>query len=439
MLLQVWQFLQVIEIHANHTATTFLSLPAARIYEMATGQLPFSGSTRAEMMHRILHAAPETMMRLNSDIPPELERITLKCLDKRRDDRYQSGRELLTDLWPLKRQLDANVARAMPDAVRLELLRRSGSHPGAAAVTPTGVGDASPTDAARASEASELVARGWAHLRSASFYEVSDAVSAFQAATVIDPTYAGAYAGLAFAKVAEGTNRTVLVEAWGEAKTAALRALALDDQSADARAALGQVMFVAEWDWIAAERSFQRALAIDPNHAEAYLYYGFLKEALGDLERGLSLKMRGLECDPTSVLAHMLIAVSFWNQRRYDDVIVWANKALDRDPQHNFASELLAGAYWKLGDLERSAEIMQRSRDHAADVLHQDFSKVDFALAMHAVHIGDLDAAFEHLQRMLDARDPALIHLAVAPQWDSLRADPRFNQCLARMNLRPVM
>ena len=46
--------------------------------------------------------------------------------------------------------------------------------------------------------------------------------------------------------------------------------------------------------------------------------------------------------------------------------------------------------------------------------------------------------AFEHLQRLLDARDPALIHLAVAPQWDSLRADPRFNECLARMKLRPV-
>src|SRR5580765_6503659 len=142
------------------------------IYEMATGQLPFSGSTRSEMMHRILHAAPETMMRLNPDIPPELERITLKCLDKRRDDRYQSGRELLTDLWPLKRQLDANVARAMPDAVRLELLRRSASHPGAAAVAPAGADDASITDVPRASEASELVARGWAHLRSASFVEL---------------------------------------------------------------------------------------------------------------------------------------------------------------------------------------------------------------------------------------------------------------------------
>ena len=343
------------------------------LYQMATGQLPFSGSTRAEMMDRILHAAPEPMMRLNPDTPPELERITLKCLDKRTDDRYQSARELLTDLWPLKRQLDANAARAMPDAVRLERLRRSGSHPGAAAVKPAVADDASITDAPRASEASELVARGWAHLRSASFFEVSDAVSAFQAATVIDPTYAAAYAGLALAKVAQATNRNVLVEAFGEAKAAALRALALDDESADAQVALGAVMFLAEWDWIAAERSFQRALAIDPNHAEAYLHYGDLMEALGDLERGFHLKLQGLECDSTSALAHVLIAFSFWNQRRYDDVIVWANKALDRDPQHLFARELLGGAYWKMGDLERAGDAAcQRDQGRAQPDLGND-------------------------------------------------------------------
>ena len=51
---------------------------------------------------------------------------------------------------------------------------------------------------------------------------------------------------------------------------------------------------------------------------------------------------------------------------------------------------------------------------------------------------GDLDKAFELLQRALDVRDPGLVHLAVAPQWDSMRADPRFNQCLARMKLRPI-
>jgi hypothetical protein len=52
---------------------------------------------------------------------------------------------------------------------------------------------------------------------------------------------------------------------------------------------------------------------------------------------------------------------------------------------------------------------------------------------------GDLDKAFELLQDALDVRDPGLVHLAVAPQWDGLRADPRFNECLARMKLRPVL
>jgi tetratricopeptide (TPR) repeat protein len=377
------------------------------LYEMATGQRPFSGSTRAEMMDHILHAAPEPMIRLNPDLPSELERITRKCLDKRTDDRYQSARELLTDLWPLKRQLDAKPARAIAD-------------------------DASITDVPRAPEALELVARGWAHLRSGSFLQVSDAVSAFEAATVIDPTYATAYAGLSLAKVALAIDRHVLAEAFREARAAALRALALDDESADAQVALGQVMFWAEWDWIAAERSFQRALAINPNHAEAYLYYGALMEALGDLERGLHLKLQGLECDSTSALAHVAIAGAFWNQRRYDDVIVWANKALDRDPQHLHARELLGAAYWKMGDLVRAHKLL-------SDIAQPDLGNQGLFLAIQFAEAGDLDAAFEQLHRLIDAHDPALVTLAVAPTWDSLRADPRFNECLARMKLRPVL
>jgi serine/threonine protein kinase len=454
------------------------------IYHMATGQLPFSGSTRAEMMDHILRAAPEPMMRLNPDLPSELERITLKCLDKRTDNRYQSARELLTDLWPLKRQLDANAARAMPD-VRLDLLRRSGSHPDAAAVKPAVADNASITDGPRASEASELVARGWAHLRSGSFFELSDALSVFQAATAIDPTSAAAHAGLALVRVAQGIVRDVpLVEAFGEAKAAALRALALDHESADAQVALGQVMFFAEWDWIAAERSFQRALAINPNHAEAYLHYGGLVEALGDLDRGFRLKLQGLECDPTSALGHVLIAVSFWNQRRYDDVIVWVNKALDRDPRHLFARELLTGAYWMTGQFERAlAEDLKRAelrapdeetlavikqmiaeavhsyrrgglveanraiveyKMRAAELLSDGTARAErgnagSGLVVHYALAGNLDAAFEHLHRLIDVRDPALVHLAVAPGLDSLRADPRFNECLARMKLRPVL
>ena len=98
----------------------------------------------------------------------------------------------------------------------------------------------------------------------------------------------------------------------------------------------------------------------------------------------------------------------------------------------------VAGAYWKMGDLERSHEHLQRARELVPDGTAQ-VGKTEFDLVMHYAEAGDLDAAFEHLQRMLDAHDPVLVHLAVAPQWDSLRADPRFNECLARMKLRPVL
>ena len=440
------------------------------LYQMATGQLPFSGSTRAEMRDHILHAVPALITGLNPEMPLELERIAFKCLEKSASDRYQSARELLTDLWPLKRQLDAR--RPMLDSARFQFLER-----------PVKIYDESP-----AAEASELVARGWAHLRSGSFFELSDAVSAFLAATEVAPAYAAAHAGLALTKVAQATAHDVPhLEALAEARIAALRALALDDKSADAQVALGQVMLFSEWDWTAAERSFQRALAINPNHAEAYLHYGGLMEALGQLTRGFELKLQGLECDSTSALAHVLIASSLWNQRRYDDVIVWVNKALDRDPRHLFARELLVGAYSKKGDFRRqivedlkrveardlSEETRGALRELSAEILHAfDHEGLDAAHRCILKHIssawltelmsneggstiigrgntiigplarsaeaGDLDKAFELLQGAVDVRDPGLVHLAVAPQWDSMRADPRFNQCLARMKLRPI-
>jgi serine/threonine protein kinase len=433
------------------------------LYQMATGQLPFHGMTREEIMEAILHATPPSIAKLNDQMPSELERITFKCLEKRAEARYQSARELLTDLWPLKRQLDAT--RPMLSSPRFEFLER-----------PVKIDDES-----QGSEASELVARGWAHLRSGSFFELADASAAFLAATDAAPAYAAAHAGLALTKVAQATFHDVPhLEALAEARTFALRAVALDDRSADAQVALGQVMLFSEWDWTAAERCFQRALAINPNHAEAYLYDGGLMEALGDLPRGHELKLQGLECDSTSALAHVLIAVSLWHQRRYDDVVVWASKALDRDPRHLLAHELLVGAYWKQGDFRNQiAQDLKRAQvrapsDEARAALHaigaeildvydregleaahrcilkhmeragaliygdesQQRGNAMQGALVRAAESGDPDNAFELLHRAIDVRDPVLVHLAVAPQWDKLRGDPRFTGCLARMKLR---
>jgi serine/threonine protein kinase/Tfp pilus assembly protein PilF len=72
-------------------------------YEMATGRLPFTGTSSSETMDRILHGKPDAIARFNYNVPAELERIIRKCLEKDRERRYQSARDLLIDLKNLKR------------------------------------------------------------------------------------------------------------------------------------------------------------------------------------------------------------------------------------------------------------------------------------------------------------------------------------------------
>ena len=313
-------------------------------------------------------------------------------------------------------------------------------------------------------EVYELFGRGRAHLLAYSVFELPKAMEAFRAAIEVDATYAAAHAGLALACCAQAWMRLrPPEEAYGEARSAALRALAMDDACADAQVALGAVLYFSEWNWAGAERSLKRALQLNPNHTEAYLLYGQLLETLGQVEEGLRMKRKALERDPFSPLVHLQISLGYWNQRRYDDAIEWANKALQLDPSHPHAREHLAGAYWKKGDFDRQMdENIKHAELHGAPAEALEHLKKTYAaggragvsrllleraashpqsfpalqLALIYGETGGLDRAFEQLNRALEGHDPSLVHLAVAPQWDSLRGDPRFNRCLQRMQLR---
>ena len=317
--------------------------------------------------------------------------------------------------------------------------------------------------AASGPEAYELVGRARFHLLSASRAEVPKAIAEYQAVIEREPTYAAAHAGLALGHCAEAELRLAEPSvAYNAARASALRALAMDSTCADAQLALGVVLFLADWNWTVAERSFTRALDLNPEHTEALLVYGSLLEAVGRLREGLSMKVKALERDPFSPLVHVRIALSYWHQRRYDDVIEWAGKTLALDPDHLLAREFLAGAFLKKADLDRHmSESLTHARSFGVDeVLLDAIAKAyasggraavirgvldratrgettipEMQWALMSAELGDLDTAFQHLDAALAERDPCLVHMAVAPQWDTMRADPRFSERLQKMGL----
>ena len=398
--------------------------------------------------------------------------------------------ELLTRLWPgsfveegsLNVYVSALRKALGEDARRpayIETVARSGYRFIAAVRRdPAGEKSSAPSAIARPVELYELVGHGRSHLLSGSYLELPAAVDAFRAAIEIDPTYAPAHAGLARARCVQATSRVVPhQEAFTEAKASALRALAMDSASADAQVALGTVLFLSEWDWTAAERSLCRALEINPDHTEALLQYGSLQEALGRLDDGLRCKQQALARDPRSPGVLVQIAISYWHQRKYDETQVWARRALEIDPKHVLACQFVNRVYWKIGNVNRfaawtvSQAIAWGFSEERVAVLKQvtantqqvyataglpgvrrfmvdqitnpqlDFDillKMQFFRAALYGAAGRLDEAFNCLDQAIAYRDPALVHLAVAPEWDSMRGDPRFAERLRAMALPSI-
>jgi TolB-like protein/DNA-binding winged helix-turn-helix (wHTH) protein/Tfp pilus assembly protein PilF len=300
------------------------------------------------------------------------------------------------------------------------------------------------------------------------------AIGHFREAIALDPDYAPAYAGLAdaFGQLGWGmATRVAPADAYPQARAAALRALALDDQLAEAHVALGRILWKYDWDWAGARQAFERALSLDPNLATAHESYfdylsaagaiGQAQEALdraarldplsltiaydqglhrartGDFAGALDRLHTALELDPTSGFVRHVIGELFEEQEQWPEALRELGEAVRLSPDVPHFVAALAHARARSGDVRGAREALSRLERMAAQAY---VSPHDFALAY--AGLGEQERALAWLEAAYRGRDPWLSLLGLQHRFAELETDVRFQSLKRRLGLpvsaRPI-
>jgi TolB-like protein/DNA-binding winged helix-turn-helix (wHTH) protein/Tfp pilus assembly protein PilF len=280
-----------------------------------------------------------------------------------------------------------------------------------------------------------------------------------------DPEYAPAYAGLADTYLVLGHYGYLpSKEASPKAKTAAVRALQIDGELAEAHASLAMVMFSFDLDWAGAEKEFKRAIELKPGYATAHHWYSHYLVAVGRQNDALAEIRQARELDPFSLPINTFQGLILYFGRQYDQAIDQCRNTLARHPE--WAEELhgqLGNVYAAKGMDREAVQEWQRAltlsgQTELATVLEHaylrsgyqgylkrqlEYSKSSSTIAFGAAlglaqlsaRLGDTNQTMVWLERAYQERIPWLLNLNVEPAFDSVRSDPRFQDLLRRLNL----
>ena len=252
-------------------------------------------------------------------------------------------------------------------------------------------------------------------------------------------------------------------EAGPKGREAALKALELDDTSAEANYALAMIRTWTDWDWEGAEAAYLRSIELNPKYADVRAYYAHFLTMMKRSEEAIAQMEQVLELDPLSPFFRGLCGIVLLYAHRDDDAIAEFRSVFRTVPNHPLAytglrealyvrrafDELLTEtkAYYKaIGDAEaeesltlgeaeaghrgaliRLAEMLaERSRSGPVLILE---------IAQAYAHAGETEQTLKWLERGFEEHDPNMPYLAVSRDWGDLRGNPRFQDLLRRMNL----
>jgi len=279
----------------------------------------------------------------------------------------------------------------------------------------------------------------------------------------LDPSYALAYHGLSYLYAAADDLYYPANEAMPKAKQAAIKALELDAGLAEAHTDLGGVHFWYDYDWAAAEKEFNRAIELNPSYAYGHEMRGNFLSAMGRLEAGIAASRKAQDLDPLSFESAAMLGWSLYFARRYNEADDQLRKAAELKPQffltHFFlglnglqqrkplaAIEALQDGLqaepdvaWMTAALA-AAYVASGNRAAAHKLLDELNAKSgrgwvpSYAFVLLYTGMGDKDRALAALQRAYQERSQFVDYLKVAPEFDSLRSEPRFQALLQRLN-----
>jgi TolB-like protein/Tfp pilus assembly protein PilF len=293
---------------------------------------------------------------------------------------------------------------------------------------------------------------------------LAEAVHYFQDAIVKDPTYAAAYTGLADCLSVLGFWSFVPPnEGCGKAKGLAQKALQIDHGLAEAHSSLAFATMFYDYDFVTAEREFERSIALNPRYVTAHHFFGWCLSLMGRYEEGYAEIKRAIRLEPRSSVLYWCLGSVYRRGRRYDEAIEQYQKAVGLDPNSAHAHgglglaylnkslhEPAIAAFRKAIELSRGAPTFLAflaeayatagNRENAQKMLEklQELSKqryvTPYGLGRVYAALDKREEALHWLETAYRTRDPWMVFLKTDAEFDHFCSDLGFQHLLRRMN-----
>ena len=283
----------------------------------------------------------------------------------------------------------------------------------------------------------------------------------FRRALELDPKFAPALAGLAEChNIRAGRGMAPPSEANDAARSAAMKALELDDSLADAYVALGSIKGV-PLDLPASERYLQRAIELNPGLATAHYSLGRVYSCTERHAEAQTAMLKALSLDPLSMMIHTTVGDAYYYAREYEKSVLYYTMAIEIDPRFDGAHTDLARSLEALGRFDAAKAQYEEGRRLSGGVAGPSFGLANLEISrgnLEAAHqildgltaarehrvvsawglavlharLEQFDEAFRWLDLALEEGAPGLAFLRAHPRLDALRQDPRFAVILRR-------